>query len=273
MELHLFTVGAAVVANLARRGREDLRGVFSRWLSTPFDDVEGQERIEREAEVGGEIYRYVLGEVNGRPRELSAELNAFYGFLGLRGVSPDDIVVELFSTDTAVGMFCARVIREHLESRNFKTGSIVRVAGLGLGSMRFEEGLVNLLDVLASSVTRAKKRGWRVYVNATGGFKPETAYAVMSAFLFGADAAYYMHELFRDVVVIYPFPVAVDRELVSELRRVDGSSLESFSGIKHSKLGFLKLEDLEARGLVERSGGLVRVKRWVGELLRLLEEE
>lgn len=271
MELHLFTVGAAIVKNLARKGRENLRGVFSRWLSIPFDDVEGQERIEAEAE--GEIFEYVLGEVNARPRELSAELNAFYGFLGLHKSSPDNIIVELFSTDTAVGMFCARVIREHLEARNFKTRPVVRVSGLGLGSLKFEEGLVSLLDALASSVSEAKGRGWRVYVNATGGFKPETAYAVMSAFLFGADAAYYMHELFRDVVVIYPFPMMIDGELVSELRRVNESPIESFKGIGHPKLGYLKLEDLEARGLVERSGGLVKVKSWVEELLRLLEKE
>ena len=263
-ETHVFTVGASLLANLARDVPE-----VAGWARASPDDPR-QEECERSARLGSRLFDAAIEALRRDPRGYSAELNAFHGFMGLRGVDPREAEVVLLSTDTGVGWFCASAIRGHLEERGVRVAKPVRVHGLGMGYIYFEEGLANLLDAVASEVSRARGRGMRVYLNATGGFKPESAFAVMAAFMFGADAAYYIHESFRDVVVLYPFPSTLDVEMARQLLALEGKDVGEEIRVRHEALGTLSLKDLEERGLVRVEEGRVALRRWVKELLKAM---
>ncbi|MEM4650566.1 MAG: putative CRISPR-associated protein [Pyrobaculum sp.] len=52
---------------------------------------------------------------------------------------------------------------------------------------------------------KARREERLTYVVATGGFKPESTFAVIAAYLAGAHGAVYIHETFKDVVEL-PIP-------------------------------------------------------------------
>jgi len=261
-EFHIFTVGAAILLNYARsKGDQNLINVIK---SDPLSD--DQRRIESKAHRGDSLFEDVLGYVKVNPTRASAELNAFHKFESKKGTLKEDVLINLYSTDTGVGWFCSMILYHYLRDGGYMVNEPVRVRGFGAGAIIFEEGLFNLLSLFSKVIRSKKKEGAKVYINATGGFKPESAMAVMSAFLFGADAAYYIHEAFRDIVVLYPFPMRLDYDLLRELKKCDGVQVSSFQGIMIGDR-FYSLEDLRVRGLVRVKDGLVRVRRWVSVLM------
>jgi len=264
-EVHIFTVGASLILNLSRRVEE-----FREWLKTPSEDAR-QETYKEQAVPGSPLFDETLKSLEGDPRKYSAELNAFYGFMNLRRKPLREAEVVLLSTDTGVGWFCAQALYHYLTGVGVPAELPRKVEGLGLGPEFFDRGLVNLLDNIAGIVRSAKGEGRKVYINATGGFKPESAFAVMSAFFFGADAAYYIHELFKEVVVLYPFPSTIESELVSNLLALEGKTPSDVGLIHHDRLGTLSLEDLQDRGLISVRGGRVELRDWVKVLIRRFE--
>jgi len=261
-EVHIFTVGASLILNLSRRVEE-----FREWLRTPPEDAR-QETYKEQAVPGNPLFDEALKSLEADPRGYSAELNAFYGFMDLRKKPLGEAKVVLLSTDTGVGWFCSQALHCYLTKIGVPAETPRKIVGFGLGPEFFDKGLVNLLDEIAGIVRSAKGEGKRVYINATGGFKPESAFAVMSAFFFGADAAYYIHELFKEVVVLYPFPSTIESELVNNLIALEGKAPSDVGLIHHDKLGTLSLEDLQDRGLVSVREGRVELRDWVKVLIK-----
>jgi putative CRISPR-associated protein (TIGR02619 family) len=124
---------------------------------------------------------------------------------GCRGV---DYVV-LLATDTPEGRAAARVLDDHLSRRGCP--SRVRVVP-GLGAHRlFWAGLADLVRVVAEEARSAYTAGSRVYLNATGGFKPESGAALLAAMAAAPVVPYYKHEAMRETVFLPLLPVALDR--------------------------------------------------------------
>lgn len=269
MQVHVFTVGTSVLRNIAgdrvagvlRRAGVDPSVAYSLHPEDP-----AQARLEELAED-----ERVVGEVAGRvvenPRAYSAELNAFMAFVEERGLG-GGLSVVLLHTDTGSGLFSSRVLGEALRRMGYGVERSVRVAGFGLGAERMMEALANLMDEMAG--VKLRHGGSRLYLNATGGYKPESAFAVVSALLLGYNAAYYIHEAFRGLVVLPSPPL----ELRGDYRRRLGALL----GLGSAPLSYLfdnegwgqaDVEDLVERGLVALEGGVVRLREWVRVLLGL----
>jgi putative CRISPR-associated protein (TIGR02619 family) len=161
-ELHLFTVGVSILQNF---GRSDVGKEFrgsDGWYRLPPDSSEQQKFISW-AKRGERVFDTVLRFVDSDPMRASAELNAFYRFESLMGAA--DRKVALLATDTGTGLFCARVIEAHIESKGYRVMEPIVVKGFGLGYDFFEDALASLMDTITKTINKSE---YRVYLNATG---------------------------------------------------------------------------------------------------------
>lgn len=232
------TVGVSVLQNASRAGL----------------DVGGPGGAER-------LREFVLSN----PAGASAELNTL---LGVKRRWPglfDDVEVIFYVSDTAEGRLVASVLEgvvcSVLGARRCVAGSKV-AEGLGVD---FERGLLSLAAAVAGDVKRAKRAGRLPYVVATGGFKPESTFAVLAGYLAGAVGVFYMHESFKEVVLLPYIPLAPHPALLA-FARGEGDAYDLARG-----LGW-DVHHLEGAGLLEREGSSWRLSRFLDELLRSLEE-
>jgi putative CRISPR-associated protein (TIGR02619 family) len=73
----------------------------------------------------------------------------------------------------------------------------------------FDEGLKELVNRIAAIIGEERLLGNDVIINATGGYKPEVAYATLTGILQGVRA-FYIYEAFDKTVELPPLPVSFD---------------------------------------------------------------
>ena len=192
--IHIVTVGASLLANAANS--EEIKNMLG---ASRIDQIE--ERLR-----GGEINRNELfiklnRFLEQRGDEASAELASMAKFLKEKKVD----FAYLLYTDTEVGDLCSRVLSSYLRKRYELDVEAVKVNGYRDEVAFSREGLANLAMKVWDLIKRHKESD-RVYVCATGGFKPETAIVTLIANLHGVSV-YYRHETFRTHVAIPGLPV------------------------------------------------------------------
>jgi len=129
--------------------------------------------------------------------------------------------VHLYSTDTGRGKFCANQLQKYFYDEIGVKADIVRVEGFGI-PLQFEEGLVNLLDKISNKITTLKQNpNNQIYLNATGGFKPENAILYTSAALLKIDNIYYLHEESKKPVQLPLIPITLNPKYMKILRHID----------------------------------------------------
>lgn len=255
-QVHVFLVGTSTIRNLPRydgfnRLSKELKELVLEWGKVTDDP-----RCTNHLSVSSPIFKLALEYVNEKPREASAELNAFLSLMEVYGISPNVIdKVYLVRTDTYLAALCTLVLREHLRAIIREVEEVV-VPGYGRD---FEEGLINLMYTIYR-ICRSERREYDVYLNATGGFKPESAMAVIAAALGGASYVYYIHEAFREVKAIPLMPISLKEEFVRELR--------SFVDKRYSEVRS-EFERTIVRFFFKIEGGKLRPKPLVSELLGL----
>jgi putative CRISPR-associated protein (TIGR02619 family) len=143
------------------------------------------------------------------PTKTSAETNSLSRLL-----QTGDTVVFLHS-QTEEGTYCAEALCRYYNKLGFHA-SVREIQGLDYKETRFKQrGLHSLISVLIELIRQGRKEGREVLINATGGFKAETAYATVVGLLFGIPV-YYIHEVFQDIVEMPRTPVGWDYTLVLE---------------------------------------------------------
>lgn len=271
---HIVLVGTSVLRNALRRleagsvggcvAPEECREVLAACADpSRLDRGRCREGI-------GACMEFLRCMVEQDPAGMSAELNAMDWVLGsgCSGVSG----VVLLASDTPEGEAAARVLDEYLSTRGCP--SRVRVVR-GLGSdAGFWPGLVELARVVAEEARGAYAMGHFIYLNATGGFKPESGFAVLAATAVAPVSAYYKHEAMKETVLLPMIPVAVDagrmRAIVSklELAAVPGKKLDP---------GDPQLEDirwvlhfLAKTGVLRDEDGLLVVDEKAADIMSLI---
>ncbi|MEM0359008.1 MAG: putative CRISPR-associated protein [Candidatus Hadarchaeales archaeon] len=148
----------------------------------------------------------LLSFVKRDPRRASAELNTLLPLLEER--KDMQHYVYLLHSDTEEGRLCARVLQSFLSQLKLRIcAKSVEIAGLG-DPKKFRNGLANLLEKVVRLIKSHYLQKDMVYVHATGGFKPETAIALLASNLPGVGApVLYIHESFREVVRLPAMPV------------------------------------------------------------------
>ena len=205
----MITVGTSVLRNALK-------------LSLDEDIKEALERLSRneKACVPKNVVTRIAQEVVNDPKRLSAELNALARFYETVGLLVDE--VRLLCTDTLAGEVACHIIREALGMGIKTSVGTLRapvhayvVKALGKPNM-FYVGLLNFSCCVVKELSeadneRAKGYDVKIHANLTGGFKPESAYA--SIILFSqsppVETVYYIHETFRDLVLLPIFSVSL----------------------------------------------------------------
>ncbi|MCS7105428.1 MAG: putative CRISPR-associated protein [Thermofilaceae archaeon] len=253
-EAHIVSVGTSIIRNSAQRAAlpAEVTNVLKKWsVAQPGspEDVEAGEKCVP----GHPIFKVLLDQLATEPRIVSAELNAMWTYLDRGSVES----VELLASDSGVCELCAKLLKEYLSNQFKVKVEVHRIPGLG---RHFEDGLYNLLDKISVLIKRHKREAREVYLNATGGFKPETAMMYTAACLFGADRVYYIHEVMRDVVELPALPLSVPSDYIAAAGfvRTKGEVPERYSRI---------VEELEKKGVVYRVGKSYRLRRWASILL------
>ncbi len=254
--VHLVTVGAGIVNNYLRDNPSDLE--FKRVC---LNDKELFKRASEVFPVFQRVYSYLCKN----PRRASPEVNAMWKYLE-RGLVNQ---VYLYHTDTGVGKFCAELLRKYFrEEHNIET-YVVKLEGFGLV---FEEGLTSLLDKVVDKIRKLTLSPLvRVYLNATGGFKPENAILVLAASLMNVKTIYYMHEKFKEPIELPIFPLTIKEEYLKILKQINEyEKMHGFS-IKIElikKIGEAKLNELKERNLIVEENGRIKLRKWMKVMLK-----
>ncbi|MCS7098590.1 MAG: putative CRISPR-associated protein [Candidatus Methanomethyliaceae archaeon] len=265
MDVHLITVGTSILRNFVDLKDEEAfinKHKMKDWHKIDPED-DRQKKIESLAFRGNEVFEKLLEYVNKRPKEASAELNAFYAFNRLS--KPSDVEVYLYSTETGTGWLCANVLYYHLNDKGFKVQQPIKLKGFGKGILSFDEALLEVIDKVVRLIKSKKNQGFRVFINATAGFKPESAFMVIASMLAGADQAYYIHEAFKEIVAIPLLPLVVEPKYVEALKFLK-EPLPRYMAKESLMYKGLDLDDLRDRGLI-KEGEYIMLREWVRKLL------
>ncbi len=204
------------------------------------------------------------------PYGMSAELNAMDWVLE-KGCTGVDRVV-LYASDTPEGRLAAEMLAAWL--RPACRGAEVEAKVIqGLGKQPFWTGLVELAIALARDAREAYLGDRLVYLNATGGFKPESAAALLAAQAVAPVHPYYKHEAMRETVVLPYIPLALDRGRLRALRGKLHAAAETgeASPEESPELAWI-LGFLEASGLATRaSDGRLRLSDKAREILLVMD--
>ncbi|MEM2713368.1 MAG: putative CRISPR-associated protein [Candidatus Jordarchaeales archaeon] len=202
---HVVLVGASIITNAQRAG------VVGGTLPE-LERMLADGRMDK-AELVGRLASFVLTN----PKDASAELNTFLDLVADGYEAGMQQWIYLLFSDTMIGEVCAEVLKSCLEEILVKeyggrgAVSAVKVPGLGKPDT-FCDGLANLFSAITGLIRRHRREGDRVYVHATGGFKPEAAIAVLAANSPGTGApVFYVHEHFRKVIRIPAMPIKFRR--------------------------------------------------------------
>jgi len=172
---------------------------------------------------------------------------------------------------------CAEAIKQFILALGLRAHACcIEVKELG-SSENFTRGLANLLEHVVNLIRQHYAEGDRVFVHASGGFKPETTMAFLAANLPTTGApVFYVHESFREVIRLPALPIrprkrrkfvelmdhmcqtreihpeALQRmfrkELIDEVKRL-GWIVEENNRLKITPMGLLLWQKFERLGL------------------------
>lgn len=188
--IHITSVGASIITNLSRNYPElKIPNVgedskFEKYLTKDFTQI-----------------RDLFFQ---DPYKYSAELNALKSFITENSVS----IVHLIITKTMVSRLTSRLISEFLKSKNIVC-TIQKISGYyenkdaKTAEKEFIKSLSKLRNNLIAYIRKQKEKGFTIFINATGGFKPDIVILVLIASITNSKV-YYIHEFFSKIVFIPP---------------------------------------------------------------------
>ena len=141
---------------------------------------------------------------------------------------------------------------------------------MGRGPEKLDDALASLMNLVVTRIVEWRKRGARVYVNATGGFKPETTFLVIASCVAGATAAYYIHEAFREVTELPLPPLHLDPELKALVEKTVENPPASVREFREEaeNHGLDPQELLERKLFKTTSSGAVKPREWLQAIAR-----
>lgn len=203
--------------------------------------------------------------VDSRERSC-AEVNGVLGIQRVFGHSPGDVEIVMLYTRTCTARLVARTLTEAFKRLGFPRPLSIELSSIGSVD-EFDNGLVELLDKVSSIIYDRRSRGMRIYINATPGFKAETAFIVLASMLLGADAAIYIHESFDYPVILPSLPITIRREELEPLLRVFGEESSIHINAFLSVLSDAKLREYIDKGIVKIRGEDVVIRPWIKQLV------
>ena len=233
-QVHIVSVGTSILSNFRR------------------DNTRAAEYLPSTRQEKDELLKYV----KENPYRASAELNSLREFLEKGSVKK----IYLIKTDTDECDLTSSTIVSYLAEKGVKVeGKTIsgyypksgkRNWSAEAAEAKFIEDLTNLLNTLLDFIRHNKEED--IYLNATGGFKPEVTILTLAGSL-TKRPVYYRHEYFQRVVYLPPIPVIKPNEnlqhLLKNLKSSEGGRLTKS---QLGKMDPIAIKDAEAYGLIEK---------------------
>ena len=233
--VHILLVGTSLIRNASRI----ISNLGGGKLKLPKEVLEAYSRLRKEDIEKLTRWSRVIDDEEARypprtirmfleayaitmPKQASAELNSLLTFTDVTGEPVDRVI--LVRTSTNICNLVANILRSILPKFNIKVDSREIVIGIFEVEESIYTGLAELLVKIYEVCKAEVKRHNIVYLNATAGFKPESAIALMAASLAGIQAAYYMHEADRKIRIIPIPPLKPDKEYIHEIFTLEGKT-------------------------------------------------
>jgi putative CRISPR-associated protein (TIGR02619 family) len=132
------------------------------------------------------------------------------------GLQPEDRLLFLHS-QTEEGRTCGGMLVQHYTAQGF-AAQAVEIPGLTYDHRQFAaQGLNALVNSLAKHIAAEQRAGREVWINATGGFKPEIAFATFLGLLLHVKVVY-IFDQFKSLVTIPPVPISWNYAAVAHHR-------------------------------------------------------
>ena len=191
--------------------------------SSKYLQLEGKERldpnklipiIKNENEAIENLARFLtiprntteLSSYSAETKTLSLLFNGENEEIGI--IDEQNTSIVFITSNTPEGKACAEALSKFYK-RRVKEARIHVVLELTRQEEQFDKGLQCLLNDLVHLVEEVKNQG-PVYLNATGGFKPEASYATLCGLIMGYVDVIYGHEQFSKIVRLPFVPLGVD---------------------------------------------------------------
>lgn len=259
---HILLVGASIVTNAIR---EEI-------ITANLRDLE--EELGKDPILLDNLVEKLSIFVEQDCKKASAELNTCIDLL-IEGYRNDKQQwCYLLSSETNIGRLCSEVLSRYL--RKFSSSRLdgrlavldpIFVPHLGKPE-RFNDGLANLFEKIVEIISYHKRVGDVAFVHATGGYKPETAIAILAANSPGAGApTFYIHEHLNQLIRIPALPIAFRRwkkfsDMMSTLLKVEKTSKEKYTRMYGRRV----VEEAVRLGWIVEEDGFIRLTSF-GKLL------
>ncbi|QGA68922.1 putative CRISPR-associated protein [Sulfolobus sp. E11-6] len=231
------------------------------WEYLKFDDPK-QDKITANS---SELKSKLLLFINKKGNSASAEIQSIEQAVEKFGHKPDDTLIFLYSTNSANAQLAAETIQEYFNSKKYETQKIV-VQSIN-SEDEFDKGLADLLDKVASKMIEWKNRGSDIYVNVTTGFKAESIFLALSAFMIGGKV-YYRYETFNDIILLPSPPIIPDQNIVNKLSQILNSSTYIISKSNRYNLSDEDIENFTKNGILkEKDKDAYEIREWVKKFI------
>lgn len=198
------------------------------------------------------IIKELLDFLKRDPKQYSAELKSFLNMT--KDVDKKNVEVYLFGTQTNSNELSKNVISRYLTdsgysvSNSFEVDGYFRNKDYSYVKDVFKKGMVELLDRLLYISDKKQKEGYKVYFNATAGFKAHVIVVALAGFLTDCEV-YYMNEEFNEVITIPAFlyiPDSGELDILNEIIENGGeitgeNEVREFSNNREDEILRLKL--------------------------------
>lgn len=259
LHIHLVTVGAGILTNFLRSTQctEEDKTIIK-------NNLELIKRATPTSKLYIKVYNYLLSN----PRKVSPEINAMWNYINENKVSE----VYLYATNTGKGLFCSNILRKYFYDKIKVKTEIIIIKDFGI---LFEDGLINLLDKLSKKIFELKRNpNIKIYLNATGGFKPENAILYVIASMLKIDQIYYIHENFKEPIKLPLIPLSIDPSYLQILKEILNYQTKHGFMPKTTfleKHGHNQLEHLKTWNLIIEENGKIKLKKWTKTILKTIK--
>lgn len=274
-------VGTSLLSNLAR---DKTNPIYSKYFEV-YKDLGEWYRVspsdERNIFPSGSICTALNDQkfledltkfVVDKKNKSCAEANGILGIFNSFGHRYEDIEIVMFYTNTCNTILVFEVIKRGFEQLGFRNITGIEVKSIA-NVDDFDKGLIEILDKIVTLIKNKKDKGYRVYVNATPGFKSETAFLTIASILIGVDAVIYIHESFDTPIILPHIPIKPDlKELETLIKNTDNEGkihIHEFLSIHNNK----KLSEYREKGLIKIEGEYIRIRPWIKNLIQLIEKQ
>lgn len=261
-QLHLITVGNSIITNFQKKSATEAEIKYAK------EDDKIWDKLIDDGVFLNRLYEFL----KSAPGENSAEINSFERFLEQRNVKHTSCLIYLIGTKTTSNEIAKNTLERYFKEKGCELLTSKEVSGYFWESRHsdkmaieeFTKGISDLLDRFLRVAMKKKEEGYEVVFNPTGGMKPHVITCALAGFM-TASPVYYIHENFRDIVILPPLlylPRGKELNVLSELKE------RVYSGAEYNKLRSANEEEVERLriyGLVEietdeRTGKDYRIK-------------